>query len=560
MIMRCLEDKKFQYCLYGAKKTLRRMMKHMLWIVTPKWKNIITVHQQWTAKKGMLRTGRTLDSNLGLHMGIQRGYARQEYWLEKNLDALHQQIAKFPNTNIAKNVIFFLGDGMSITTITSARILDGQRRGGPGENNYLSWETFPFTGLSKTYCVDKLVADSACSGTAYWSGVKANLGTLGVTAQVKMNDCNAVNRSTSVKTLLDYGQEAGKATGIVTTTRVTHASPAAGYAHISNRNYESDADVVDDQQNPYKCGDIAKQLVLSAPGNNLNVILGGGTSKFLPENKSDPFGNAGSRLDNIDLVEEWLNDKRTRFGEGREEVVWDVQGLENVNYENTTHLFGIFSPTHMSYNLEADRNKEPSLAKMTESAIKLLKKNQNGFILFVEGGKIDLGHHATQAAKALDETVELSKAVATAMELTNPLDTLIMVTSDHSHTMSISGYPGRGSDILKFAGTSDIDGMPYTILSYANGIKAGRNSISSNKLGHPDSLYPALTPLVDETHSGEDVAVYSSGPWSQLLSGVFEQSLIPTTLMYASCIGPSLTACNHYNFRQPKLVHHSSNN
>lgn len=88
-----------------------------------------------------------------------------------------------------------------------------------------------------------------------------------------------------------------------------------------------------------------------------------------------------------------------------------------------------------------------------------------------------------QAAKALDETVELSKAVATAMELTNPLDTLIMVTSDHSHTMSISGYPGRGSDILKFAGTSDIDGMPYTILSYANGIKAGRNSISSNKLG-----------------------------------------------------------------------------
>lgn len=78
--------------------------------------------------------------------------------------------------------------------------------------------------------------------------------------------------------------------------------------------------------------------------------------------------------------------------------------------------------------------------------------------------------------------------------------------------------------------------------------------------GHPDSLYPALTPLVDETHSGEDVAVYSSGPWSQLLSGVFEQSLIPTTLMYASCIGPSLTACNHYNFRQPKLVHHSSNN
>ncbi|KAK9501670.1 hypothetical protein O3M35_012353 [Rhynocoris fuscipes] len=210
----------------------------------------------------------------------------------------------------------------------------------------------------------------------------------------------------------------------------------------------------------------------------------------------------------------------------------------------------------MSYNLDADRSKEPTLAEMTEAAIKVLNKNKNGFALFVEGGKIDLGHHATLATKALDETIELSKAVRVAMSLTDPSDTLIVVTADHAHTMTLSGYPARGADILKFAGKSEMDNMPYSILSYANGIKAGRNFMFKSDLGNSDSLYPSLVPMKDETHGGEDVPVYASGPWSHMLSGVYEQTLIPATLMFASCFGPGLTACNHYNFRQPRVESH----
>lgn len=105
---------------------------------------------------------------------------------------------------------------------------------------------------------------------------------------------------------------------------------------------------------------------------------------------------------------------------------------------------------------------------MTEKAIKILQKEKNGFFLFVEGGEIDFGHHANLAHKALDETVEFAKAIQKAADLTSEEDTLIVVTADHAHTMSMSGYPARGNDILGLYGKGK-DGLPYATLSYANG-------------------------------------------------------------------------------------------
>lgn len=121
----------------------------------------------------------------------------------------------------------------------------------------------------------------------------------------------------------------------------------------------------------------------------------------------------------------------------------------------------------MHYNLE-NKTDEPRLWEMTEKAIKILQREKNGFFLFVEGGRIDTAHHEGRTRVSLDETIEFAKAAQKAYELTDEKDTLMVVTADHSHTMTMSGYPARGYDILSIFGKSS-DGLPYATLSYANG-------------------------------------------------------------------------------------------
>lgn len=123
----------------------------------------------------------------------------------------------------------------------------------------------------------------------------------------------------------------------------------------------------------------------------------------------------------------------------------------------------------MKFRMEADAGAQPTLAEMTKKAIEVLAKEERGFFLFVEGGKIDQAHHKLFARMAVDETVELSKAVQHAVDATSEDDTLIVVTSDHSHTMTMAGYPVRGNDVLGLSGDLGADGLPYATLSYANG-------------------------------------------------------------------------------------------
>ena len=111
---------------------------------------------------------------------------------------------------------------------------------------------------------------------------------------------------------------------------------------------------------------------------------------------------------------------------------------------------GLFSPDHMPYALERDRSPagQPSLLNMTEQALKILSQNPKGYVLVVEGGNIDNAHHDGYVRHALHETSEFDDAVAHAVQVTNPDDTLIIVTPDHSHTLTIAAYPDRGADIL----------------------------------------------------------------------------------------------------------------
>lgn len=348
----------------------------------------------------------------------------------------------------------------------------------------------------KTWCLDKQVADSACTSTAYMSGVKTNFGTLGINGHVVLGDClSQMNTSNHVDSILKWAQDAGKSVGFVTTTRVTHASPAGSYAHSADRDWESDKDILkdlgDDDSNV--CKDIALQLITQDPGNKFNVIMGGGRRAFIPKNIIDEEGDKGHRGDAKNLIDQWKKDKASS---GKNYLYgWNKTMVDEIinHPEKYDYVLGLFESSHMRYHLEASKETEPTLEEMTEAAIKILKKNDKGFVLFVEGnknypkvkqfyfffynyysffflgGRIDHAHHDTYATIALDETVELAKAVKTGREMTSEDDTLIIVTADHAHTMTVAGYPKRGNKIQGMNTKYGDDDLPYMTLSYANG-------------------------------------------------------------------------------------------
>lgn len=195
--------------------------------------------------------------------------------------------------------------------------------------------------------------------------------------------------------------------------------------------------------------------------------MGGGRREFLPEDKIDEEGTAGKRLDGRNLIEEWQMDKIKR--NVSYQYVWNRDQLLSVGDDLPEYLLGLFEGNHMQYHLESDPRTEPTLAELTEIAIRSLSRNDKGFFLFVEGGRIDHAHHDNQVELALDETIELSKAVERAASLVSQNDTLIVVTSDHAHVMTFNGYTHRGGDILGPSDELGDDGVPYMTLSYANG-------------------------------------------------------------------------------------------
>ncbi len=234
-------------------------------------------------------------------------------------------------------------------------------------------------------------------------------------------------------------------TGVVTTARLTHATPAVNYAHISNRDWEANSSLPAGAT----VKDIARQLIEFPYGNGIEVALGGGRSYFMPRpavggNDPEYPTVAGRRTDGRDLTAEWT----AKYPKSA--YVWNKAQFDSIDPRRTDHLLGLFEPSHVKYEHDraTDPAGEPSLADMTRKAIEILGKNRKGFYLMVEAGRIDHAHHAGNAYRALTDTIELSEAVKVAKELTRDEDTLIIVTADHSHTLTIAGYPSRGNPIL----------------------------------------------------------------------------------------------------------------
>ncbi|KAM7387970.1 hypothetical protein PAMP_024174 [Pampus punctatissimus] len=438
------------------------------------------------------------------------------YWNNKGSQALHTALNIQSNVNQAKNLILFLGDGMGITTVTAARILKGQLAGKSGEETSLTMDTFPHLALSKTYNVDQQMPDSAGTATAYLCGVKANYGTLGVTAATVRSLCNTTygNEVTSV---LHRAKKAGKSVGIVTTTRVQHASPGANYAHSANRGWYADSDL------PAEA-----------------VILGGGRQYMFPKTVHDPEypSNTGVRNDGLNLVEEWMKNKKNA------KYVWKKTDFDDVDPANTDFLMGLFEPKDCRYELERDSSMDPSLTEMMEKAIKILRKNPKGFYLFVEDkGRIDHGHHDGKAKTALYEAVEFDRAIGRAAELTSEMNTLSVVTADHSHVFAFGGYSARGNPVLGVSSALADDNKHFTTAVYGNGpgyqiVSGTRPDMNETISSGNDYRQGAAVPLGSETHGIEDVAIFAKGPMSHLFHGVQEQSYIAHAMAYAACLEP----------------------
>ena len=438
----------------------------------------------------------------------------------------------------AKNVILFVGDGMGVSTVSAARILQGQIAGNSGEENLLSFEHFPFSGFSKTYNVNQQTPDSAGTMTAMMTGIKTDAGILSLDEGANRGDCSsALGRD--LVSILELAKQAGKATGVVTTARITHATPAASYAKSAERDWEDDFELSSEAK-ASGCIDIAQQFISASAG--IDVALGGGRKHFLSRS------SGGARLDGQNLIEQWQLENP--YGQ----YVSSRKALLAVDPNKQTHLFGLFNDSHMDYSAEKTTkdSSEPSLAEMTKSALAVLKNQEEGFFLIVEAGRIDHGHHAGNAYNALHETIGLSDAVAVALAQVDLSETLVIVTADHSHVMTFAGYQKRGNPILgkviavgEDSPTLAGDGLPYTTLSYMNGrgmhdlgdegdadvvkklaINVGRKNISNIDTEKPGYHQEALIPRHSETHGGEDVGIYATGPGAQWLTGVNEQNLI----------------------------------
>lgn len=451
------------------------------------------------------------------------------------------------NKNQAKNLILFLGDGMGVATVTAARILKGQLNGQIGEESLLEMDKFPFVSLAKTYNTDAQVPDSAGTATAYLCGVKANEGTVGVSAAAVRTQCNTT-KGNEVTSILKWAKDAKKSVGIVTTTRVNHATPSAAYAHCVDRDWYSDNEMPPEALE-LGCKDIARQLFENIP--NIDVIMGGGRKYMYPKNIADveyPHMSKynGTRNDGRNLVEEWQNKMKNE----RAHYVWKKNQLLSLNPNKVDYLLGLFEPADMTYELDRNKNSDPSLTEMVDVAIKILKKNPNGFYLLVEGGRIDHGHHEGKAKQALHEAVEMDRAIGRAALLTSTHDTLSVVTADHSHVFSFGGYTRRGSSIFGLAPViSDVDQKPYTSILYGNGpgykvVNGVRENVSTVKYEGNNYQAQAAVPLNAETHGGEDVAVFAKGPMAHLLHGVHEQNYIPHVMAYAACIGQNKDHCD----------------
>lgn len=353
----------------------------------------------------------------------------------------------------AKNVILLIGDGMGAEHRKAARWIS------VGDTGRLAMDDMPVVGMLKTSSADSLVTDSAAAATAMATGVKTNNGVIGLDSSLGF-----------LVTVLEKAKIQGKSVGLVTTTHITHATPAAFVAHVENRNLMTE---------------IAEQILNAG----IDVLLGGGENEFIPASDTGCYPDSGKRIDSRNLINEAI-----AIGYA---YICTADDFNLIDPTSISKLLGLFEDEGMI------RPFSPTLQDMAKTAIDVLNKNPEGFFLMIEGGQIDWASHVNDADNAINDTVDFDNAVKVAKDfaaLEN--DTLIIVTADHetggmSVSKSASGMPSEDGPFV----------MPDGRHFYINWSTIG--------------------------HTGDDVPVSAFGPGSEMLSGINDNTIIHDVILSA---------------------------
>ena len=303
-------------------------------------------------------------------------------------------------------------------------------------------------------------------------------------------------------TLWEMAETVGMSTGAVTTARLTHATPGATYSHIANRDWESDSDMPPEAL-AAGCTDIARAARRDALRRRLRgrdgrrpAELPAGERRPIPEDE----GKKGERKDGARPDPGVARPLSANGGA----YVWNQEQFDAIDPASTDHLLGLFERSHMEYEHDrpSDKAGEPSLAQMTEKAIDILSQNPEGFLLMIEGGRIDHGSHDGNAFRTVTDGVALNEAVKAVLRKVDLDETLIVVTGDHSHTLTIAGYAKRGNPILGISIGVDgepilaDDGKPYTTIGFANGPGGLEGARGARRAHHGGGDRTRLPPAV----------------------------------------------------------------
>lgn len=410
-----------------------------------------------------------------------------------------------------KNIILFITDGLGPAGYTMTRDYARDVLGRP----YLTVDPY-LVGSSRTRSTSNRVTDSAAGATAYSAGQKTYNGAIGVDVNKK-----------PIPTILEAAEARGMATGIVSTSRVTHATPASFTAHVPDRDMEA-------------------EIALQQSQLGVDVIFGGGKSFYLPKEQG------GKRTDGKNLIEV-MRASGTQI----------VEKTADLNGNLKAPVLGLFAPDHMSYDIDRDSTAQPSLVQMTRKAIDLLKGDKDGFFLMVEASEIDFAGHGNDAAALVNDVLAFDKAIAAAIEFARKDgNTLVVSVSDHeTGGLTIGVNYQWNPQVL-----SKVQSSTEQLVAAIAKDPARQNELIQSKLGITDlnekeqallkeagNKTPALQAAINKIiatrasigwshggHTGVDVNLYAYGPSREKLVGSHENSEVGQTL--AQLLGLNLNS------------------
>ena len=403
-----------------------------------------------------------------------------------------------------KSAIFFIGDGMGLATITGTRIWN------QGSWSSLNMESFSHSGFVKTYSGSSYVTDSAAAATALASGTKTYNGSIGLSASF----LDPKKKSRPLQTILDIAKKNGKSVGIITTTRVSHATPAAFYAHVKKRDME--------QQ-------IVEQLINS----DIDLLLGGGRCFFYPSGWNDPYQKLpGRRRDGRNIIQE-MKQKGWVYLENKSD-------LDNVH--PNAKVIGLFNYSHMTYETDRgqDQTNEVSLEGMLSYALKKFKANPKGYVLIVEGGRIDHASHENDAYRMVNETLVFDRVVGMTHKLVDLSETLLLLTADHeTGGLSLNGYEDVKSTRGEHFISKKCDSTKKSLVSWASGPK--------HKDTKQDICLDTLAAHYGSSaaHTAVDVPILSTGTCAVSFTGFLDNEDIAWKLL--KCLGLSFDSEVNYD-------------